>query len=349
MRISVIGVGAVGGALAALLDLAGHEVTAIVRPGSASGAVIERDGLRLSGARGTHLARLRVAQALPADTELVIVATRSFQADAALRAHASQLGAEGALSRVPVVIAQNGLDGPDRAVAALDRAGIGGVFGALALFPATHRGPGDIVLTRDGTVRLAPVRAQDFPAAERLATVFSDAFPTLALARLHPALWSKLLVNQVNALPAITARSVQYTCRHPDTAAILARSLTEAVAVADAHGIRFINLGVLTPAHARMIRAGDALTVVRARLATAFGVRPNPASTLQAIRRGQPTEIDDLNGAVVRAAAAVRMTAPVNAALTTLVHEVASSGQFLTIAELKRRMTQLTPNSPTRP
>lgn len=330
-----------GGALAALFDRAGHEVTAIVRPESASAAIIQRDGLRLSGARGAHLARIRVAPELPENTELVIVATRTFQTDAALQHHAAQLGPGGSLSSVPVVIAQNGLDGPQRAVTALRRAEIGGVFGALALFPATQRAPGDTVLTGDGRVCVAPARPQDFAIAKRLASFFDDAFPTLALPRLYPALWSKLLVNQVNALPAITGKSVQFTCRHPITSAILARSLTEAVAVADAHGIRCINIGVLTPAHTSMIRAGEALTVVRSRLATAFGMRPNPASTLQAIRRGQPTEIDDLNGAVVRAAAEVGLSAPVNAALTALVHEVSRSGRHLSLAELQRRIAKL--------
>jgi 2-dehydropantoate 2-reductase len=64
-----------------------------------------------------------------------------------------------------------------------------------------------------------------------------------------------------------------------------------------------------------------------------MGVRmgrvPNLGSTQQSVRRGQPTEVDHLNGAVVREAAAARRTAPVNAALTALVHEVERSGSFL--------------------
>ena len=54
-----------------------------------------------------------------------------------------------------------------------------------------------------------------------------------------------------------------------------------------------------------------------------MGAVPNPGSTLQSIRRGQRTEIDYLNGAVVRAGPAGRgRQAPVNAALMALVHEV---------------------------
>jgi 2-dehydropantoate 2-reductase len=64
---------------------------------------------------------------------------------------------------------------------------------------------------------------------------------------------------------------------------------------------------------------------------------PNPGSTLQSIRRGQPTEIDYLNGAVVAAAEAAGRHAPVNEALTRMVHEVERSGAFLPPAEVVRR------------
>ena len=60
-----------------------------------------------------------------------------------------------------------------------------------------------------------------------------------------------------------------------------------------------------------------------------MGSVPNLGSTQQSVRRGQPTEVDFLNGVVVREASAVGRTAPVNAALTALVHEVEATGEFL--------------------
>jgi 2-dehydropantoate 2-reductase len=60
-----------------------------------------------------------------------------------------------------------------------------------------------------------------------------------------------------------------------------------------------------------------------------MGKVPNLGSTQQSVRRGQRTEIDFLNGAVVREASAIGRPAPVNAALTALVHEVEASGAHL--------------------
>src|SRR5690606_25804638 len=73
-------------------------------------------------------------------------------------------------------------------------------------------------------------------------------------------------------------------------------------------------------------------------LARRMGEVPNPGSTLQSLRRGQLTEIDFLNGAVVRVAGEHGLAAPVNAALVDLVHEVERTGEFLAPAEVARRV-----------
>ena len=71
-----------------------------------------------------------------------------------------------------------------------------------------------------------------------------------------------------------------------------------------------------------------------------MGSRPNPGSTLQSIRRGQPTEIDYLNGAVVQRGAALGVPTPVNMELVKLVHEVEQSGEFVPAATVIERMRQ---------
>jgi len=76
--------------------------------------------------------------------------------------------------------------------------------------------------------------------------------------------------------------------------------------------------------------------MMRARMGTV----PNLGSTLQSVTRGQRTEVDYLNGAVVREAALAGMAAPVNALLTTLVHEVEERGSFFTPDELLGRFSR---------
>ena len=90
MRVGVIGAGAVGGVLAALLDRAGHDVTVTARGDHL--AAIRADGLRLDGHWGAHTARVSAAETLPAGLDLVIATTKAQDAAAALSANAAEIG-----------------------------------------------------------------------------------------------------------------------------------------------------------------------------------------------------------------------------------------------------------------
>ncbi|MGK2854385.1 MAG: ketopantoate reductase family protein [Microbacteriaceae bacterium] len=58
---------------------------------------------------------------------------------------------------------------------------------------------------------------------------------------------------------------------------------------------------------------------------------------MQSIRRGQRTEIDFLNGAVLRRGLLAGVPTPVSACIVALVHEVEDSGSFITPAAVAER------------
>src|SRR4051812_10815470 len=110
MRIGVVGAGAIGGAIAALLTRGGHEVEVTAR--GAHLAAIREGGIRLTGGWGDYVARVEANEVLTRGAELVIVATKAQDAEAAIRANIRLLRG------VPVVVVQNGLDGISTASAA---------------------------------------------------------------------------------------------------------------------------------------------------------------------------------------------------------------------------------------
>src|SRR5690606_13017045 len=111
----------------------------------------------------------------------------------------------------------------------------------------------------------------------------------------------------------------------------MTRSMRETVRVGLAAGVRFETINGVTHSSLRMLAAAPLWLgqIIPRRMGAYLGDVPNPGSTLQSIRRGQATEIDFLNGAVVAEAARLGVPAPVNALLTRLVHEVERSGEFL--------------------
>lgn len=327
MRIAVIGAGAVGGALAALLARAGHAVEVTAR-GEHLEAIRER-GIHLAGAWGDYTAIVDANEKLTRGPELAIIATKAGDAAAAISANAPMLRG------IPLVVVQNGLDGVTNARQAAPRSDI---VGGLATFATSYLSPGEITVTTSGALYVGVTSGDDLP-ARYAARTLSDALPTSVIANFRGAQWTKLVINQINALPAITGLSVQDVVGVGRLRRLMTKSMRECVRTGYATGIRFEKVQGLGPKMLRLfsilpIWIGQALPAL---MAARIGRVPNPGSTLQSIRRGQTTEVDYLNGSVVRAAEEFGRTAPINALMVTLVHEVEESRQFLTEAEVVQR------------
>ena len=304
-----------GGAFAARLAGSGHAVAVTAR--GAHLAAIQQDGIRLRGAWGSVDAMVSAAAVLAETPEIAIVATKAQDAAAAIRDNAAHL------QGIPVLVVQNGLEGIATGRRELP---ISVVSGGLAMFAASYLSPGEITITAPGPT---------FVGGDGAAWIAS-ALPELDLQVVRDfagAQWSKLVVNQVNALPAITGLSVQQVVATPRLLRLLTASMRETVGIGLASKVRFASLSGLSHGLLRVFAVaplwiGQALPRLMARR---MGDVPNPGSTLQSIKRGQLTEIDYLNGAVLSAAAAIGLEAPVNARLVELVHEVELTGEFVVL------------------
>ncbi len=333
MRIGVIGAGAIGGTIAALLDRGGHQVEVTARGEHL--AAIRASGLRLSGGWGDHIAHVDASQTLRHAPELVFVCTKAQDAAIAIREHRA------ILSDIPVVIVQNGLTGLDEAAALLPDADC---VGALALWAASYLSPGQVTVTTPSNTYLGSGDGEPTVPALFVARVLGEVMPVVATANFTGCQWTKLIVNQINAMPAITGLSAQETLGDPRLRRIVAASMREAVRVGFASGVRFGSVQGLTNAILRFVSRSPLWIgqLVPLLMKRRMGPTPNPGSTLQSIRRGQPTEIDYLNGAVVDQAALLGRQAPINAALVDLVHRVERSGAFVPPAEVVAEIAALT-------
>ncbi|GAA1702438.1 2-dehydropantoate 2-reductase [Microcella alkalica] len=326
MRIAVVGAGAIGGVLAALLSRAGDDVVVTAR--GEHGAAIARDGLELSGGWGSFLARVPVVERVEPPVDLIVLATKAHDSAAALSAIT---GCDG----TPVLVVQNGLGGADAARDALPHSPVAIGF---ALFAASLVVPGHVSVTGPAPLTLAGDAAAIAVALPALRAALPEEVTVTDDVR--GAQWTKLLVNQVNALPAITGLSVQQVVAHDGLRRVLARGMVETAVVGRALGVKWAQLGSVGAAQVEELLADDSAHAERLprSLAARMGDVPNPASTLQSIRRGRSTEIDALNGAVADAAARLHIPTPVNAAMVALVHEVERTGEFLPPAEVLVRV-----------
>ncbi|UYN84066.1 MAG: 2-dehydropantoate 2-reductase [Microcella sp.] len=309
--------------MAALTARAGHEVLVSARGEHAE--AIARDGVRVDGGWGEWVASVQVVSSIPnPPLDLLVLATKAHDSVEALAPWAAHDG-------TPVLVLQNGLEGERAVRSALPHSPV--AIG-LALFAVSLVGPGPISVTGPNGLTLG-----GDPAAVAVAEpLVRAALPAeLVVADdIHGAQFTKLLVNQVNALPAITGLSVQQTVGDPSLRGVLARGMVETVAVGDAVGVRWGRIGAVDADAVAAVRSGGiaAAAALAQQLAAGMGDVPNPASMLQSIRRGRTTEVDAINGVIVDLGARHAVPTPVNAALVSLVHDVERSGRFLDPCEV---------------
>ncbi len=320
MRIGIIGAGALGGTFAVLLARAGHDVEVTAR--GASLAAIREGGIGLTGGYGEAHERVAAGEVLTQRPELVLVCTKAQDAADAIAANA------GLVDGVPVVVVQNGLEGVATAERLLPASSC---MGMLSIIAANYTEPGRVRVTTTAASYLGRGDGEPDDECRRVAAVLSSAVPVIAIAGFRGAQWTKLVVNMLNAVPAIVGRSVQDVVDDRRLRRVVAASMRETVRVAVARGVRF---GSLQGLGDRRLRFFARLPLWLGQLLPYFmrvrmGDVPNLGSTQQSLRRGQRTEIDYLNGAVVREAELAGMDAPVNRALTALVHEVEQAGASL--------------------
>ncbi|MFF1572055.1 ketopantoate reductase family protein [Leifsonia sp. NPDC058292] len=329
MRIGVIGAGAVGGTIAALLDRAGHTVEVTARGRQLD--TIRSSGLQLTGAWGEHLAHPGAGEILRTSPELVFLTTKAQDAAAAIRENRAQLDG------IPVVIVQNGLAGLDRARTLLPDSSL---VGALVLYAASYLSPGRVSVTTAAKTYLGAGSGAAPDTAVAVTGILGSAMPAVAVDNFTGCQWTKLIVNQINAMPAITGLSAQDTLGDRRLRRVVTASMREATRVGFDAGVRYGSIQGLSNGLLRFVASSPlwAAQAVPLLMRRRMGETPNPGSTLQSIRRGQPTEIDYLNGAVVDEAAQLGRDAPINAALVELVHVVERTRAFLSAEQVVERM-----------
>lgn len=287
--VAVMGAGAVGCYYGAMLARAGHPVTLIGRASHVEAA--SRDGLHLEsrGFTGHVPVRASVDPAAVAGARLVLFCVKSTDTEAA----GAQIAAH--LPRESVVLSlQNGVDNADRLARVLEREVVPAVVYVATEMAGPgrvrHHGRGELVIGRSA-------------ASEALVWLFGAAdVPVQVSDNVAGALWAKLIVNcAYNALSAIGQVPYGRMVQSPGIAAAMDDVVAECLAVARA-------AGVTVPADLQQSVPRIAQTMAG-----------QMSSTAQDLARGKPSEIDHLNGFIVRLGGSLGVPTPVNRLLHALV------------------------------
>ena len=294
-RIAVVGAGAVGGYFGGMFARAGAPIVLIGRRHFAD--AVNSNGLVLDKSEGQERIRVAATTEMSAirDCSLILFSVKANDTTETAKQIAPFLQPD-----ATVVCLQNGVDNADRVRAATNVVTVPAVVYVAVSVPefgrVKHLARGDLIIG---------------PLSERtteVANVFNRAAISCRISEnIEGELWVKLLCNcALNAISALGHARYGQIVQSGDAKQLVQDVVDEVLAVARAAGV------VLPGVDDRESGMAAAMKIAT-QMADAF------SSTAQDLNRGRPTEIDALNGYIVRQGAALAVSVPVNRALFTLV------------------------------
>ncbi|WP_370164787.1 ketopantoate reductase family protein [Bradyrhizobium diazoefficiens] len=297
MQIGVVGAGAVGCYYGGLLARAGHDVMFVGRRTHVD--AINSHGLLLETQNFTGYVPAKAATGASSLTSpgLILFCVKSTDTEVAGRSLVGRLGRE-----TSILSLQNGVDNPQRLRTVTGHP----VLPAVVYVGSEMAGPGHVKHHGGGALVIG-----SSPRSEALAQMLRAAdIQTTITDDIERILWSKLATNcAYNALSAVAGISYGPMLDVEGTTDVVASAVQEAVNVARACGV-LVQEDLLE----QILKIPAAM--------------PNQmSSTAQDLARGKPSEIDFLNGYVVRKGAELGIPTPTNRALQVMVK----------LAEMKRK------------
>jgi 2-dehydropantoate 2-reductase len=294
MKIAVMGAGAVGCYYGGMLARAGNDVVLIGRLLHVE--AVERQGLRLE--TKTFDERIRVSASTEASAvrgaQLVLFCVKSNDTASGAAAIKSHLAADAL-----VLSLQNGVENAEQLRTLLPQQ----VAAAVVHVGTEMAGPGHVRHHGRGELVIQPSKAS----ADVARALIAAGVPTDISDNVRGALWAKLITNcAYNALSAITQLPYGRLVKGGGVTVVLRDLVAECVAVAKADGVTL---------------PGDVNAAVRKIAETVPG---QYASTAQDLARGKRSEIDHLNGFIVRRGEALGVATPANRLLHAIVKLIES-------------------------
>ena len=306
-HIAVVGAGAVGSFYGAMLSRAGHRVTLIGRPAHVQATT--RNGLKLdlASSSATEIIQIEASTELSSlrSADLVLFCVKSTDSASVALQIAPYLSPHALMMSL-----QNGVENAALIAQHVPHAVIPCVVYVATEIPAPgcvkHHGRGELVI---GTMQVSRLSDPQKTLQEIVELFGSAQVPVQISQNVMVELWSKLMINcAFNAISGLAQIQYEKLAALESVRITQAAVVKEVIAVALADGIH--------------LSEPVALQAV-AQISVTMGSQKS--STAQDMARSKHSEIDHLNGFIVRRGQALGVATPVNQALFALVKLVEST------------------------
>jgi 2-dehydropantoate 2-reductase len=297
----IVGAGAVGGFFGAHLAKHHPHVSFVLRPRTLH--AVHHNGLTVRSANGTFTVRPAVAgdpRDLP-KPDLIILATKAYDLDPALDQLAPVL-----TDRTVLLTLQNGVDVEERVLARVKR---GHVVGGVAFIYSKIAEPGVIEHYKRGAITIGELTGETSPQAIQIAALFTQAGLSCRISEdIRRTKWEKMCWNcAFNPLTVVIDDRISKALDQPHMLRTIEKVVGEVVTIAAA-----LNVSLPSDMAEKVLRWSQE-------------IRDIHTSMYDDWKSGRATEIDSLNGYIVKRGYQLGIPTPLNEALTAIVKVMTES------------------------
>jgi len=332
MKIAVIGAGAIGSVVGGLLSKGREDVTLIGRKPHIY--AIRHSGLMLAGPSGKRIIEVKATGKLDFKPDLVLLTVKTQDVAPSINE------IKPFLSGVPVVTMQNGVQSDDIVAGILGKENI---ISCVVAMGSIFLEPGKVSYSYPSGKTALLIGDPFSPNRNRLqiiSVLLNKALPTEISEDIRGAHWTKLIMNLNNAVMAVRGLPMQECSQYPQIRKLNINLMKEGFKVIKRTGIKLAPVpGIPLFLMKTMVWIPLPISsfVLKSKIKS-YGKLPVLGSTLQSIKRGKNTEIDYLNGEIVKLGKKNGIPTPVNSLIVELVHQTETTGKFLTIDELTKQL-----------
>ncbi|MBS0179864.1 MAG: 2-dehydropantoate 2-reductase [Nitrospira sp.] len=297
-QIMMVGAGSVGGFFGAHLAKNNPNVSFLLRPRTLE--AVKRNGLTIKSAKGNFTVHPPAASdpRQLATPDLIILAVKAYDLDEVMTQLEPVL-----MERTVILTLQNGIDTEDRIISRLHR---DCVVGGVAFIYSKIVEPGVIEHYKRGGVAIGELMGHKSERVSQIAEMFKQAGISCQLSEdIRKSKWEKMCWNCVfNPLTVVIDDKVAKALDHPEMAGVIRQIVGEVAAVSAA-----VKVPLAPDMAEKVVKWTQELRDIH-------------TSMYDDWKAKRPTEIDYLNGYIVRVGRELGIPTPVNEALTAMVKTI---------------------------
>ena len=214
------------------------------------------------------------------------------------------------------------------------------IITGIVMFGATFSAPGVVIHNFEGDLIIGNIFDETIDDFSEIEKCLKPAFNICKLERIKGAKYLKLLININNCIPACLGCSMQEAFSDLEMAKLAITLNREAYRIITESQIKLVSLSTYPKERIEGLVSMDLSQAagIFSKVMVNLSKEPLYGSILQSINKGKLSEIDYLNGEIVRLASSNNLKAPLNAKMVELIHQVESSCRFFNKDELLMQM-----------